>query len=576
MFKVFACGFVTIVLGCSCILRAQSSLTLASSTATAGSTVPLNLSLSSPTGGEPAALQWTLSYPTASVTGVSVAAGASVTAAGKSVSCASGTGTYTCIVSGLNANIIADGVVAVISVTLSATASTIPIGVSNAAGASLVGVAIPVSATGSTITIPQPVALTVSSLACSPASMAPGGSSTCQLSLSGAAGSGGVMVALNSGSSSLSMPTSVTVPAGSNAASFTSTAGSFSSNQSAVITASLNGSSATASIALNAPVLVTSLQCAASSLAPNANTSCTVTLSQAAPAAGISVALTDTATALTAPTTVAVAASATSASFTVSTKSISTNQTATLTATLNGSSASGFDCAERPGAGHLPAVRRLQPRAEREHLLHNYPFPGGSRRRHFRGPDRYGDGTDSADDRRGGGERDFGQLHCKHEEYLHESDRYAYGNLERVLGDGFDCAERSGAGHLPAVRRLQPRAECEHLLHRYALPGGSGRRHFRGPDRYGDGTDSADDRRGGGERDFGQLHCKHEEYLHESDRHAYGNLERVLGDGFDCAERSGAGHLPAVRRLQPRAECEHLLHNYAFPGGSRRPAFPWP
>src|SRR5690349_13503940 len=74
--------------------RAQSSLSLSSLTAAAGSTVGLNLSLSSTSGSAPSGLQWTLAYPAASVSHISVAAGTSANAAGKTISCAAVTAEY--------------------------------------------------------------------------------------------------------------------------------------------------------------------------------------------------------------------------------------------------------------------------------------------------------------------------------------------------------------------------------------------------------------------------------------------------------------------------------------------------
>jgi hypothetical protein len=88
---------------------AESSLTLSSTTATAGSSVTLDLSLASPSGSEPAALQWTLDYPAAGVARISVTAGLAATAAGKSISCAGDSTAYICIVSGLNGNTIGNG-----------------------------------------------------------------------------------------------------------------------------------------------------------------------------------------------------------------------------------------------------------------------------------------------------------------------------------------------------------------------------------------------------------------------------------------------------------------------------------
>ena len=118
MSKNLGFAFFAIISGFGNALWAQSTLTLASGTATAGSTVALNLSLSSPAGSEPAALQWVLTYPSASIASISVAPGTSTTTAGKSISCAGGPAAYTCIAFGINSNTISDGVVAVVTITL--------------------------------------------------------------------------------------------------------------------------------------------------------------------------------------------------------------------------------------------------------------------------------------------------------------------------------------------------------------------------------------------------------------------------------------------------------------------------
>ncbi|MFN0172430.1 MAG: right-handed parallel beta-helix repeat-containing protein [Bryobacteraceae bacterium] len=74
------------------------TLSLASGTVVAGSSLTLNLSLTS-VGPQPSGLQWTLTYPAGDVLSVQVAAGAAATAASKSVSCGTAAGSTTCICS---------------------------------------------------------------------------------------------------------------------------------------------------------------------------------------------------------------------------------------------------------------------------------------------------------------------------------------------------------------------------------------------------------------------------------------------------------------------------------------------
>jgi len=313
-------------------LFAQSSLALSSSTAASGGSASLSLSLSAPAGTNVAALQWTLTYPT-TVSNVSVTAGAALTAAVKTVTCASTTGGLKCVASGVNANTIANGVVATVSATVSGSAS-ISVGVSGVLGATPDGSAISLAATGGTITLVS--AVTISSLTCTPTSLSPGGATTCTVKLSG---TGGANVTLGTTGSISTASGSLAIAAGSSSGTFTATAGQFTSDQSATVTASLSGSSSNATISLVAPVLVSNLLCQAVSLASNGSTTCTVTLTKAAPSGGAAVALTGgIAKIFSIPTSVTVPANATTATFTATTGSVTADQSATITATLNGSS----------------------------------------------------------------------------------------------------------------------------------------------------------------------------------------------------------------------------------------------
>src|SRR5206468_7908417 len=101
---------------------------------------------------QPAALEWTFSYPTASVATLSVDPGPALSAAGKSVSCAAGTNSYTCVAWGLNSNPISDGVVATLSLTLSGS-NSLPVAIGNSLGASLAGDEIAVTGTGGVVSV---------------------------------------------------------------------------------------------------------------------------------------------------------------------------------------------------------------------------------------------------------------------------------------------------------------------------------------------------------------------------------------------------------------------------------------
>jgi len=230
----------------------QDALALSSGTAVAGGAIALNLSLNSPVGSEPAGVQWTLTYPAGNTASIGAVAGSSATAADETITCFSGAGSYTCLLSGMNDAVIQNGVVAVINVTMTSSAGTTPIGLTNLAGATAAGSPISVTGTGGTITLPAPLVLapTLAGLSCNPTSFSSGGSSTCTAALNQPASAGGATVNLSSSTGALSVPASVTVPSSSTTGTFTATAGTISAAQTAVVTASYNGSSQTASISL--------------------------------------------------------------------------------------------------------------------------------------------------------------------------------------------------------------------------------------------------------------------------------------------------------------------------------------
>ncbi len=182
-------------------------------------------------------------------------------------------------------------------------------------------------------------AMGVSSLSCNPASIGPSASTTCTVTLSNTAPAGGSVVTLSNSNPNLTAPPTVTVTAGAATSTFTASTGTISSDQGATLTATYGASSASATLQLVAPVVISSLACNPTSLGPNSSGTCTVTLTKAAPAGGVNVTLTNTNTALSVPPSVTVAAAATSTTFTATTAAINSDQSATLTAAYNGSSA---------------------------------------------------------------------------------------------------------------------------------------------------------------------------------------------------------------------------------------------
>ena len=97
-----------------------------------------------------------------------------------------------------------------------------------------------------------PVAL--SALSCSNASFTGFGSDTCTVTLIGAAGTGGVSVALASSNAAVTVPASVVVPANASSAGFTATVLPVTTGQAVTLTASSGGVSRSFVLQLNAAV----------------------------------------------------------------------------------------------------------------------------------------------------------------------------------------------------------------------------------------------------------------------------------------------------------------------------------
>lgn len=272
-----------------------SSLALASVSAAPGSSAVLALTLASGSGNAPAAVQWTVTYDPSAITGITVTAGSSATAAAKSVQCAGGGGSYSCLAFGLNANPIADGLLATVTVNLAPAAiGSVSIGLSNSIGASpssasiaLTGAPVHISVL-TPVTTPPPIiqppvtqppvtqppvtsppvtppvttppvtsppvtspsgnpapsngANSISGLTCDPTTLMSGATASCSVTLSQPAPSGGISVALFSSSSALQASPAVTVPGAASSASFSISAAAISANTTAVLSAALNGS----------------------------------------------------------------------------------------------------------------------------------------------------------------------------------------------------------------------------------------------------------------------------------------------------------------------------------------------
>jgi hypothetical protein len=323
------------------------ALVLSSGVVSPGGTASLSLSLTSPTGSEPAALEWTLIYSPSAIVGITASPGSAATAANKSLACTAGAHSYTCFLtglstSGLDANIIKNGQVAVVMVTISPSTTATSIGITNALGALPSGSAAPITATGGTIT--TVAALSPTLLTCNPTTILSGASSTCTASLNQPAPTGGTIVALSGNNALLTLPASVTVAAGASSATFAATAGTLITTRSATLTATLNGASYTAALTLMGPMLISALACNSTDLEAGVSSTCTLTLSAPAPAGGVAVSVSANSSTLTVPASVNVPAGLATASFTATAPTAppdgESTRTVLVTAALNGSSQS--------------------------------------------------------------------------------------------------------------------------------------------------------------------------------------------------------------------------------------------
>lgn len=192
-------------------------------------------------------------------------------------------------------------------------------------------------------TAPPPGTAALSSLSLSPSTVTGGNSSKGTVTLTGAAPSGGALVALSSGNASVaSVPASVTVPAGATSAAFSVATGTVTAATSVGVSASFNGVSRTASLAVQpaAPpptVALSSLGLSPTGVTGGAASRGTVTLSGPAPSGGATVALSSSNASVAAvPATASVPAGATSAAFDVATGSVTASTAVTVSASYGG------------------------------------------------------------------------------------------------------------------------------------------------------------------------------------------------------------------------------------------------
>ena len=248
-------GFLILVLITPFNGSAQNvALSLASGAGSPGTLVTLNVSLNAAIGNQPAGVQWTLNYSGGDFSSVGFAAGGAATAAGKSVSCSSGSGTSTCVVWGVNSTLIQNGVVATITFTISPSTlkTSSIIQMSGGMAASVAGAAISTTATGGVVTIVQPTPPTLTGVSCAPSTVSSGQQSNCTITLNKNALSGGFLVSLSDNAPLLvNLPSSINVPGGTSSTTFVASTFATPNTTPVTITATAGGVNVSTTLTLS-------------------------------------------------------------------------------------------------------------------------------------------------------------------------------------------------------------------------------------------------------------------------------------------------------------------------------------
>jgi len=250
----------------------------------------------------------------------------------------------------LNGSAGAGGVVVSLS-SSAASAASVPASVTIAAGQSSTAFVVTTTVVKAQVTanikaiyqgLSQSVALTVNpatvlSVSLSPASLTGGANSTGTVTLTGPAPAGGLTVKLSSSSTKATVPPNVTVAAGKTTATFAVKSVVVATQTSVLIEATYGSVSENARLVIT-PASLVSLSVNPTSVVGLTGATGTVTLSGVASAGGMIVKLSSSNSAATVPASVTVDAGRSSATFKVKTVSVATQQLATLTASLNGTS----------------------------------------------------------------------------------------------------------------------------------------------------------------------------------------------------------------------------------------------
>ncbi len=215
------------------------------------------------------------------------------------------------------------------SATFTATAAPVVSNQSAVVTATLNGVSQALTLNATASSPPQ-----LSSVACTPSAMGSNASSTCTVTLNKTADTAAT-ISLASSSGQLAVPGGVSIAAGQSSATFTATAGAVRGSQNITVTATLDGVSQQATINLTTVTQLSGLSCTPGTVSSGGPATCTVTVSAAA-SGTVGIILGSNNTSVTVPASVNIRSGMNSATFTAAAAAVVTNQSAVLTATLNG------------------------------------------------------------------------------------------------------------------------------------------------------------------------------------------------------------------------------------------------
>ena len=183
-------------------------------------------------------------------------------------------------------------------------------------------------------------AQSIKSVALSPAAVVGGKSSVATITLTQAAGSGGLTVTLTSNRACAHVPASALVPASASSVDVTVTTTPVALPAIASIMAASGGTHAAANLSVQTPKLTSSLTFSPATVAAGQSTTCKVTLTGPAPTGGYKVPLAANGGVATVPANVTVLAGATYGTAQISTN-INLSGTELVSASLNGTRATG-------------------------------------------------------------------------------------------------------------------------------------------------------------------------------------------------------------------------------------------